>query len=347
MLIAFLVACLAAAIPTAFYVSIAWWLDRYEKEPWWLMSLAFLWGAVPAIILAAVAELIFAVPLAQLVSVERVTSITAAVVAPLVEEPLKALPLLLIFWFFHHEFDGLLDGLLYGALVGFGFAMTENVIYIFGAYTEAGYAGLFGVAFLRVVVFGMMHALWASMFGLGLGIARYARSPLEAWSAPLFGLMLGIALHAIHNTCAVLGGAWSVLMLASYGLGCIGWLLLVFLAGKGEARWIQQELQQEVMLGRMRSDVAAAASRYRSRVAARWAAFRQHGAGHAWQLDHLYCLAADLAFKKRQLRIHPHKQAFLAEIERLRGEIVDVTAALFAEEGLVSIDDIPERKRPV
>ena len=33
------------------------------------------------------------------------------------------------------------------------------------------------LAFMRVVVFGMNHALFASMFGLGLGIARYSTSP--------------------------------------------------------------------------------------------------------------------------------------------------------------------------
>ena len=340
--IAFIVACLAAAIPTAVYVAIAYWLDRYEKEPWWLIALAFVWGAVPAIILAAVVELVFSVPLSQVLSDQGVTKFTAAVVAPLVEEPLKALPLLLIFWCFHNEFDGLLDGLIYGALVGFGFAMTENVMYIFGAYAEGGYAGLFGVAFLRVIVLGMMHALWASMFGLGLGIARYARSPLLAWTAPPLGLLLGMTLHAVHNFCAVMGGFWPLLMFASYGMGCIGWLVLVFLAGQGESRWIRQELKKEVRLGHVRADVARASSRYRSRVAARWAAFQQHGIGHAWQLGYLYSLTADLAFKKRQFRIHPHKRRFMQEIARLRGEIADVTRTLFGEDGVVSIEEILE-----
>lgn len=341
-LIAFIVACLAAAIPTTVYVAIAWWLDRYEKEPWWLMALAFVWGAVPAIILAAVVEFVFAVPLAQVLSEQGVERVAAAVVAPLVEEPLKALPLLLIYWCFRNEFDGLLDGLIYGALVGFGFAMTENVMYIFGAYTEAGYAGLFGVAFLRVIVLGMMHALWASMFGLGLGIARYARLPLLAWTAPLIGLLLGMTLHAVHNFCAVMGGFWPLLMFISYGLGCIGWLVLVLLAGQAESRWIRQELKKEVLHGHVRADVARAASRYRSRVAARWAALQRHGIGHSLQLARLYSLTADLAFKKRQFRIHPHKQHFLTEIERLRGEIADVTEELFEEESVESIEDVLE-----
>ena len=37
-----LVAILGALIPTLFYVAFVWWLDRYEKEPLWLLALSFL-----------------------------------------------------------------------------------------------------------------------------------------------------------------------------------------------------------------------------------------------------------------------------------------------------------------
>ena len=341
-LIALVVAFLAAAIPTVAYVTIAWWLDRYEKEPLWLMTLAFLWGAVPAIIVAAVVELVFAFPFSQFLDERGVSVVTAAIIAPLVEEPLKALPLLLIFWMFRYEFDGMLDGLLYGALVGFGFAMTENVMYIMGAYSAAGYAGLFGVAFLRVIVFGMMHALWASMFGLGLGISRYAQSSFVAWMAPIVGLALGMMLHAIHNFCGVSGGYWMLLMLASYGLGCVGWLVLVILAGLQEQRWIREELEKEVANGHVRADIATATSRYRSRIAARWAAYRQHGVGHAFKLARLYSLVADLAFKKRQMTIHPQDEIYGPKVVQLRDEIADITEALFGEDGMESIEEILE-----
>ena len=47
-----LTAIVAAAIPTAIYSMLLWWLDRYEKEPPWLIAAAFLWGSLPAIGLA-------------------------------------------------------------------------------------------------------------------------------------------------------------------------------------------------------------------------------------------------------------------------------------------------------
>ena len=51
-----LVAILGALIPTIVYVLLVWWLDRYEKEPLWLLALAFLWGAVPAAIFSILVE---------------------------------------------------------------------------------------------------------------------------------------------------------------------------------------------------------------------------------------------------------------------------------------------------
>jgi hypothetical protein len=169
---------------------------------------------------------------------------------------------------------------------------------------------------------------------------------LVAWGAPLLGLMLGMSLHAIHNFCSVTGGFWALLMFASYGLGCVGWLLLVIFAGLQESKWIREELHKEVALGHVRPDIATATSRYRARVAARWAAYRQHGVGHAWQLARLYSLVADLAFKKRQLAIHPHNQSYAPEIVRLRDKIAQLTETLFGEEGVLSIEDILEYGEP-
>ncbi len=47
-----LLASALALVPTLVYALLVWWLDRYEKEPLPLLVVAFLWGAVPAVILA-------------------------------------------------------------------------------------------------------------------------------------------------------------------------------------------------------------------------------------------------------------------------------------------------------
>src|SRR5262245_30980549 len=161
------IAFLAAAIPTAIYSLLLWWLDRYEKEPLSLIMIAFLWGALPAIALALLFELILAAPLEHS---PIGPGATQWALAPLVEEPIKALALIGLFLFARHEFDGPLDGIVYGALVGFGFSMTENLLF----FLQHG--ALDGALWIRGVLFGLNHAFFTCLVGLALGAARYERS---------------------------------------------------------------------------------------------------------------------------------------------------------------------------
>lgn len=319
--VALLLSVAAAVVPTTFYVAVAWWLDRYEKEPWWLLALTFLWGAVPAIVLALIVEVILDVPIRVLVTGEGAAVIAAAVGAPIVEELFKAVPLVLIFALHPREFDGLMDGLLYGALVGLGFAMTENVFYYLGAFADGGFGDWALVVFLRAVVFGLNHALFSSMFGLGLGLARYAGRPAVRLLAPLGGLTLAIVLHAIHNFFVSTGTSLFLVSIGSDWFGVLLWLALVYLAGRQEAEWIEMELADEVRDGLLTPQQALAAARYRSRIAARVAALQEHGFGYAHRLGRLYALAAELAFRKRQLRIDGNRYDNVVIVRRLRDEI--------------------------
>jgi RsiW-degrading membrane proteinase PrsW (M82 family) len=85
-----LVAVLGAVIPTLFYVSFVWWLDRYEKEPVWLLALAFLWGAAPAAILSLILELFLDASILALSGQGMLATLASvSVSAPLVEESAK------------------------------------------------------------------------------------------------------------------------------------------------------------------------------------------------------------------------------------------------------------------
>lgn len=312
---------LAAVVPSAFYVGVAWWLDRYEKEPWWVLTLTFFWGAVPAIVLALIVEVVFDIPLRAFFLPSRATFFSSAVVAPVVEEIVKAVPLVMVYWLYRREFDGLMDGLLYGAIVGLGFSMTENLFYFLGALAEGGVGSLVVVAFLRAVVFGLNHALFSSALGLGLGVARYAHSAFVRWLAPPLGLLAGIGLHIVHNTFVATGSVLCLVSLLSDWAGIVLWLALVWFAGQQEARWIREELAAEVAEGLLTPQEALAAGRYRDRVAVRWAALREEGVGYARKLGQLYALAAELAFRKRQFRLNRDDPETAREIVDLRRRI--------------------------
>ena len=175
---ALLASFLLAFIPALFYAGIIFWLDRYEKEPKRLIFGSFIWGAIIAAGAAYILNSLFGVGIYFLTGDEVITeAITGSVSAPLIEEILKGFAVLIVFLFFRYELDSILDGIVYAAITALGFAATENVLYMhqFG-YIEDGWAGLWTVFFLRVVLNAWSHAAYTAFTGIGFAIARLSKS---------------------------------------------------------------------------------------------------------------------------------------------------------------------------
>src|SRR5205823_1358079 len=108
-----LIAGALALAPTIIYALLLWWLDRYEKEPLPLLFVAFIWGAVPAIVIAILLEVVAGFPLQQIIVEADVRKITeASLIAPIVEEAVKAVILVALFVVSWREFDDVLDGVI-------------------------------------------------------------------------------------------------------------------------------------------------------------------------------------------------------------------------------------------
>jgi len=251
-MLAFFIILTAAIVPTYLYVRLFYWADRYEREPRWLATVAFLWGAIPAIIASLIGEVIFEMPATEASMIGDTILgplFEDAVVAPIVEELTKGFALLLIYWFFRREFDGVLDGLVYGALIGFGFAMTENAFYFVGAFDEGGFGNLAVVIILRTIIFGLNHAFYTGFTGMGLGAARNARSQFARWLWPVLGLSAAITAHGLHNFGADVAARNGLALLISLLVAAVGFgvvLLTVLLSWQQERKTIRTELAEEV-----------------------------------------------------------------------------------------------------
>ncbi|NJN79372.1 MAG: PrsW family intramembrane metalloprotease [Anaerolineales bacterium] len=142
------------------YALFVYWLDRYEKEPKALIGAAFFWGVVIAAGGAFILNTVFGIGLYMFTGSESVAEFgTASIIAPVIEEILKGLAVAVVFFLFRKEFDSVLDGIIYGSIVGLGFAATENTLYIYrNGYLEGGWEGLFVLVIIRVILVGWMHA---------------------------------------------------------------------------------------------------------------------------------------------------------------------------------------------
>jgi protease PrsW len=204
-------------VPMLFYALILWWFDRYEKEPLALLVTAFLWGAIPSIILALIMQIVLDIPLMSIQASSQLTYelVGSSVVAPLTEEGVKALALILLLLVLRREIDSPIDGLIYGGMVGFGFAAVENVFYLFGALAEGGIGDAVGLAFLRAGVFGLNHAMYTGFSGLGVALALEVKRKWLRGIPILTGFALAVGVHAAHNALATFtsyGNLWPLVM---------------------------------------------------------------------------------------------------------------------------------------
>ena len=96
---------------------------------------------------------------------------SAVVQAPIVEEFAKGLGVFLIFLTARRAFDGPVDGVVYGALVGAGFAFTENIQYFAISFIEGGVVDVTTTFFVRGILSPFAHVMFTSITGFALGLA--------------------------------------------------------------------------------------------------------------------------------------------------------------------------------
>ena len=124
------------------------------------------------------------------------------VVAP-VEETVKLLAVRL-HAYRSSTFYAVIDGAVYGAAAGLGFATIENAIYIAGQVNDPVLANLFtagdGIAPLRALA-GPGHVIYSAIAGYYLGLAKFNSD--RAGPIVVKGILIAALIHATYNTLAV------------------------------------------------------------------------------------------------------------------------------------------------
>ncbi|WP_142002257.1 PrsW family intramembrane metalloprotease [Amycolatopsis cihanbeyliensis] len=247
--LAVVIGVVAAVVPVAVVVATFLWIDRWEPEPGRLLLLSFFWGACIATLTALLINDTAATVGDMLLGSGNGHKISAIVSAPLVEEAVKAVPVLAVFLLRPREFDGVVDGIVYAGFSAAGFAFTENIYYFGRAFAEHGLgdgtsAGVLAAFILRGVLSPFTHPLFTVLTGIGIGVAARSTSRRPRVLAPLGGYLAAISLHALWNAAATIGGAttflnvYFLIMVPMF----IGVLLLVLWQRRREQRIIAAAL---------------------------------------------------------------------------------------------------------
>ncbi|MFN7035784.1 MAG: PrsW family intramembrane metalloprotease [Bellilinea sp.] len=312
--------------PMLVFALLVYWLDRFEKEPRHLLGGAFVWGAVVAAGFAFFINTLLGTGIFILTGSELIAQqTTGSVIAPLIEEILKGMAVLIVFYFYRKEFDSVLDGIVYAGITALGFAATENTYYIYNyGFLESGYPGLFTLVFIRVILVGWQHPFYTAFFGIGLALARLSSNWFQRLLFPITGLVASILLHSIHNTIPALipGVAGIVVGTVFDWTGWIGLSIFILYVIYHEKKLIQSELREEVQLGIITLEQYLKSFS----IIARLKALVKHlGKPSFRTISHFYQLCAELAHKKHQFQRMGDEGGNLKIIAQLRSELAELS----------------------
>ena len=158
-------------------------IDEYDKEPLWLLAVAFILGAINLYLDIDILEFIF-----KHINTEnnfiRIGEESLSIA--ITEELLKFLVVFIII-FPNKHFDEPFDGIVYSVFVAMGFATAENLTFVM--------QGSSTTAFLRMVSAIPAHFVFAVLMGYYLGKAKEGKTFFYLSLA----LLIPIVFHAIYD----------------------------------------------------------------------------------------------------------------------------------------------------
>jgi len=303
-----------ATVPMLGFLWTVWWLDRYDREPIWLVGFVFVWGALISALGSFVLNAMGSATLMQFMDAATADAVGAIVLAPIVEEPMKASVLLIVAA--SRSFDNATDGFVYGAAVGLGFAVTENFVY-FSRFTDDPWTWVQVVA-IRTACSGVMHAIASSVVGAALGWGRFRTMDLRIASFGI-GMALAIGIHMLWNALAVLAGlgnGQAFIVDVAIFIGEFVLVFSVFLAClQGEHRMLLRELRVEADGGVLPPQHVAILASVRRRNRVGWCP-------DGVDQERYIKTATRLAFRRMQCRLRGNHQKHVHdEARRLRHEL--------------------------
>lgn len=190
---------LFSVVPALLLTGYIWYGDPTLRQPARSLVVTFVLGVLFAGFAAIVNTLLGG--LFALIPVVGLALYFFIVVGP-VEEFVKWLAVRM-YAYRREEFHAVIDGAIYGAIAGLGFATIENLIYITRVYIEAIEVGVnllpsaIGITSVRALA-GPGHVIYSTFAGYYLGLAKF--NPDNRGPIVVKGLLIAALLHGLYNT---------------------------------------------------------------------------------------------------------------------------------------------------
>ncbi|MEW6280798.1 MAG: PrsW family glutamic-type intramembrane protease [Candidatus Eremiobacterota bacterium] len=169
-----------------------WLRDRYEREPRDKIVKVMVWGAlsvISAVILEMLGENLFPSPNEELPAHFPLLLHCFVVIAG--AEELGKFVAVYFTIYRDPEFDEPYDGVVYCVAASLGFAIVENVLYVF--------KGGIGIGIMRALLSVPAHALFGVGMGYFVGRARFATSKGAEAALLGVGFLTAVGMHGAYD----------------------------------------------------------------------------------------------------------------------------------------------------
>ena len=179
---------LLAVAPVMIIIVYIYFKDKFEKEPINFLVKNFVLGAVVSIIITVLLGTLLSryIVITDPKSIVQIV-IKAFVIVGFVEEFSKYI-IIRYYAQSSKEFNEPFDGIVYAVMVSMGFAMLENVLYVFHFGVETG--------ILRAFTAVPAHATFAILMGYFMGLAKFSKNKRMY---NLTGLLLATIFHGAYD----------------------------------------------------------------------------------------------------------------------------------------------------
>ncbi|HVP07616.1 MAG TPA: PrsW family intramembrane metalloprotease [Candidatus Acidoferrum sp.] len=190
---------LALAFGPALFL--AWYYydaDLYEKEPFWLLMVAFAGGMASGTVAGLIEPSVQAAIYRHVESQHIQMFWDCLITAGVVEEVCKSLAFMVLIYH-AKDFNEPFDGIVYAVMIGLGFAAVENVGHLFFAYKQSGMEVTLYHGIGRGLTATPMHAFLGVIMGYFFGQSKFTHRDADRWPLVFLGLGLVIVPHGLYD----------------------------------------------------------------------------------------------------------------------------------------------------